>query len=83
MKIGLLCSRIRVEEKLLITELSKRGIEFDIIDDRKIILEIQHNGWDYDGIAQDLEMDYEEAVIHLFLYCVAKIKLELFMRESE
>lgn len=42
-----------------------------------------YNGWDYDGIAQDLEMDYEEAVIHLFLYCVAKIKLELFMRESE
>jgi [lysine-biosynthesis-protein LysW]--L-2-aminoadipate ligase len=52
MKVGLLCSRIRVEEKLLITELRKRGIDFDIIDDRKIVLEIERNGWDYDVILE-------------------------------
>jgi len=52
MKVGMLCSRIRVEEKLLIQEMRKRGIEFDIIDDRKIVLEIQKNGWDYDVVLE-------------------------------
>ena len=42
-----------------------------------------YNGWDYDGLVQDLGIDYEEAVIHNFLYCVAKIKLEIFLRESK
>jgi [lysine-biosynthesis-protein LysW]--L-2-aminoadipate ligase len=52
MKVGMLCSRIRVEEKLLISEMKKRGLEFDVVDDRKIILEIQRNGWDYDVILE-------------------------------
>jgi [lysine-biosynthesis-protein LysW]--L-2-aminoadipate ligase len=52
MKVGLLCSRIRVEEKLLITELSERGIDFEIIDDRKIVLELERNGWNYDVILE-------------------------------
>ena len=42
-----------------------------------------YNGWDYDGLVEDLGIDYEEAVIHNFLYCVAKIKLEIFLRESK
>ena len=52
MKVGMLCSRIRVEEKLLIREMEKRGINFDIIDDRELILEIHRNGWDYDVILE-------------------------------
>ncbi|MBN1640003.1 MAG: lysine biosynthesis protein LysX [Anaerolineae bacterium] len=52
MRVGVLCSRIRVEEKLLIGELERRGVEFEIIDDREIILEIQQNGWDYDVILE-------------------------------
>jgi len=51
-KVGVLCSRIRVEEKLLIRELEKRGVDFDVIDDRKIVLEIHKNGWDYDVILE-------------------------------
>jgi len=50
--VGLLCSRIRVEEKLLIQELEQRGADFEIIDDREIVLEIQQNGWDYDVILE-------------------------------
>lgn len=34
MKIGILLSRMRAEEKLLIEELERRGVEFDMIDDR-------------------------------------------------
>jgi [lysine-biosynthesis-protein LysW]--L-2-aminoadipate ligase len=52
MKVGMLCSRIRVEEKLLIREMENRGINFDIIDDRELILEIHRNGWDYDVILE-------------------------------
>jgi [lysine-biosynthesis-protein LysW]--L-2-aminoadipate ligase len=51
-RIGVLCSRIRVEEKLLIRELKKRRIDFDLLDDREIILEIHKNGWDYDVILE-------------------------------
>jgi [lysine-biosynthesis-protein LysW]--L-2-aminoadipate ligase len=51
-KVGVLCSRIRVEEKLLIRELEKRNTEFDILDDRKLILELHQNGWDYDVILE-------------------------------
>jgi [lysine-biosynthesis-protein LysW]--L-2-aminoadipate ligase len=50
--IGVLCSRIRVEEKLLIQELQKRGADYDIIDDRKIILELHKNGWNHDVVLE-------------------------------
>lgn len=52
MKVGVLCSRIRVEEKLLIQEMDKRGVRLEIIDDREIILEIRGNGWDHDVILE-------------------------------
>ena len=51
-QVGVLCSRIRVEEKLLIGELRKRGVDFEIIDDRKIVLDIHRNGWHYDAILE-------------------------------
>jgi [lysine-biosynthesis-protein LysW]--L-2-aminoadipate ligase len=52
MKVGMLCSLIRVEEKLLIQELRKRRVDLEIIDDRELILEIQGNGWDHDVILE-------------------------------
>lgn len=36
--VGVLLSRVRVEEKLLLQELSSRGIETKIIDDRELVL---------------------------------------------
>jgi [lysine-biosynthesis-protein LysW]--L-2-aminoadipate ligase len=36
MRIGLLCSRIRVEEKLLRDALAHRGLEVEIVDDREL-----------------------------------------------
>jgi [lysine-biosynthesis-protein LysW]--L-2-aminoadipate ligase len=41
MRIGVLVSRIRVEEKLLFKELDKRGLEYELIDDRSLILDLQ------------------------------------------
>ncbi len=51
-KVGLLCSRIRTEEKLLIQELQRRGADFAILDDRKLTFELQKNGWDHDVIVE-------------------------------
>ncbi len=53
MKIGVLCSRIRVEEKLLFERLEARGIPFDQIDDRAIVLDFTREGWtQYDVILE-------------------------------
>ncbi|MCX6049974.1 MAG: lysine biosynthesis protein LysX [Chloroflexi bacterium] len=40
MKFGLLHSRVRVEEKLLFEAFERRGIDFDLIDDQKLIFDI-------------------------------------------
>jgi [lysine-biosynthesis-protein LysW]---L-2-aminoadipate ligase len=39
-RIGVLCSRIRAEEKLLFEAFQRRGIDFEKIDDRELIFEI-------------------------------------------
>ena len=66
-KIGMLCSRIRVEEKLLIEELQRRGVTFDILDDRKLIFEINKNGWDYDVILERC-INHSRALYTLLLF---------------
>ena len=38
MRVGMLCSRMRVEEKLLRDALVHRGIEVEIVDDRELTL---------------------------------------------
>ncbi len=37
MRIGILCSRIRLEEKMLITALEQRKVAFTLLDDRKLV----------------------------------------------
>lgn len=50
MKIGVLYSRVRYEEKLIIEALRQRGIDHDLIDDREIVFNLTpssrngHNG---------------------------------------
>jgi len=40
MKVGVLYSRVRVEEKLLFEALERRGVTFDLLDDQELIFEI-------------------------------------------
>lgn len=42
MRLGILISRIRAEEKLLINALQRRGVAFDIIDDGELLLDLAH-----------------------------------------
>jgi len=44
-RIAVLMSRVRVEEKLLLAALEARGIAYELIDDRKVILDLHENGF--------------------------------------
>lgn len=52
MKIGVLCSRVRAEEKLLFEELTHRGLAFERIDDREVIYDVQQPPAPYDVILE-------------------------------
>jgi len=41
MKIGVLYSRLRVEEKWIFAALQQRGVDFDRLDDRKIHFDLE------------------------------------------
>jgi [lysine-biosynthesis-protein LysW]--L-2-aminoadipate ligase len=51
MKIGVLCSRIRLEEKLIFAALRKRGVEHDRVDPRALLVQAGGNGMgQYDAV---------------------------------
>jgi [lysine-biosynthesis-protein LysW]---L-2-aminoadipate ligase len=50
MRLALLCSRIRVEEKLLIAEMERRRIPFERIDDGEMILRLERREFPYDAV---------------------------------
>ena len=53
MKIAILLSRVRVEEKLLLQAFAQRGLEPEIIDDRQVIFDLHHNNWShYDVVVE-------------------------------
>ncbi len=50
-KIGVICSRVRVEEKLLFTALEKRGVDYERIDPRGVVFALGRNGLEqYDAV---------------------------------
>ncbi len=52
MKIGVLCSRIRVEEKLLFEAFEHRRLQFDRIDDREVVFDLQQPSLPYDVVLE-------------------------------
>jgi len=51
MKIGVLCSRVRVEEKALLAALRERGIGYERIDTRQVTCDLAGNGLsEYDAV---------------------------------
>lgn len=50
-KIGLLCSRVRVEEKMILAALRTRGVAFDRLDPRALTLDLHGSGaGEYDAV---------------------------------
>jgi [lysine-biosynthesis-protein LysW]---L-2-aminoadipate ligase len=52
MRIGVLCSRIRVEEKLIFAELERRGVEYIKIDDDEVIFDLNEGRYPYDVVLE-------------------------------
>jgi [lysine-biosynthesis-protein LysW]---L-2-aminoadipate ligase len=54
MKIGIIHSQVRKEEKLIIEELNRRGVDFDSIDDRQAVFTLNDpSNWNqYDAILE-------------------------------
>ncbi len=52
MKIGVLLSRVRVEEKLLFEEFERRGLTFDRIDDRELAFDLEEKPFEYDVVLE-------------------------------
>ena len=52
MKIGLLCSIVRKEEKLLIEELRSRGLNFEVLDDRELVFRLNDKHLDFDVVLE-------------------------------
>jgi [lysine-biosynthesis-protein LysW]---L-2-aminoadipate ligase len=53
MKIAILLSRVRVEEKLLLQAFEKRGLPVDVIDDREVVFDLHQNTWSqYDVVVE-------------------------------
>lgn len=52
MRIGVLCSRIRVEEKLIFAEFEKRGVQFERINDQDIVFDLNSGSYPYDVVLE-------------------------------
>jgi [lysine-biosynthesis-protein LysW]--L-2-aminoadipate ligase len=52
MKIGVLCSRIRVEEKLLLQEMDRRGLDYVRINDDEVIFHLNEGTYPYDVVLE-------------------------------
>lgn len=52
MRIGVLCSRVRAEEKLLFSELERRGLTFEKIDDREQIFDLHQREYPFDVVLE-------------------------------
>ncbi len=52
MKVGVLCSIVRKEEKLLFEELRSRGLGFEVLDDREMVMNLHHRPYDFDVVLE-------------------------------
>ena len=63
MKVGILYSRVRAEEKLLFRALERRGVDFDLLDDRKVVFEITQ-GQRYAEQYRDYDVVVDRCINH-------------------
>lgn len=65
MKIAILLSRVRVEEKLLLQAFEKRSQDVDIMDDRKVIFDLHQNGWSQYNVVVERCVNHSRALYAL------------------
>jgi [lysine-biosynthesis-protein LysW]--L-2-aminoadipate ligase len=52
MRLGILCSRIRIEEKLLFAEFERRGVHYERIDDGALALDLEQRDFPFDVVLE-------------------------------
>ena len=52
MRVGVLYSRARIEEKLILQALQERGIEYELINDQQLILDMDRPSLNYDVVLE-------------------------------
>jgi [lysine-biosynthesis-protein LysW]--L-2-aminoadipate ligase len=52
MRIGVLCSRVRAEEKLLFSELERRGLAYERVDDREEVFDLHRRDYPFDVVLE-------------------------------
>jgi [lysine-biosynthesis-protein LysW]--L-2-aminoadipate ligase len=52
MKVGILCSRIRVEEKLILAEMDRRGVDYVKINDDVVTFDLNEGRYPYDVVLE-------------------------------
>ncbi len=68
MRIGILCSRVRVEEKLLRDALVRQGAEVELVDDRDLTLDISRAQRPWDVIVErSLSQTHGLAALRVFV----------------
>lgn len=66
MKVGVVCSRIRLEEKLLLRAFADRGVSVDVIDDRLLILDPLQPQIAYDVVIErSLSLSRSEYIVQI------------------
>src|SRR5581483_3874715 len=73
MRLAVLLSRVRAEEKLLFAELDRRGVHYDRIDDRELILDLHNVPEQYDVVFERC-INHSRALYALKLFNDAGIR---------
>ncbi len=65
MKVAVLYARIRVEEKMVINELKARGVDYDLIDVRKMKFDLEQNDWQQYDVVLERCVSHSQAIATL------------------
>lgn len=59
LQIGILLSRVRIEEKWLFEALDKRGVDYETLDDREVKFDLNHPGeWEKYAVVLERSLSY-------------------------
>jgi [lysine-biosynthesis-protein LysW]--L-2-aminoadipate ligase len=72
MRIAVLCSRIRAEEKLLLLELERRGLNYTRVDPREVIFDLGSHDYPFDVVLERC-IEHSRALSMLKIYGEAGI----------
>ncbi len=67
MLVGILHSLIRKDEKMLMEALTQRGVAFELIDDRKVVFDLQANGFERFDVILERCINHSRALYALHI----------------